>query len=107
YNWSPDSKWVVFAKAAMNGEQVLYLYSLADKKITPVTTDFNNSHNPVFDPGGKYLYFLSERDYNEVLGVYDIEFSNPKAGRVYAITLRADTPSPFAPESDEAVVKPA
>ncbi|HEX5425443.1 MAG TPA: PDZ domain-containing protein [Candidatus Acidoferrales bacterium] len=107
YNWSPDSKWVVYAKAAMNGEQVLYLYSLADKKITPVTTDFNNSHNPVFDPGGKYLYFLSERDYNEVLGVYDIEFSNPKAGRVYAITLRADTPSPFAPESDEAVVKPA
>src|SRR6185437_4114585 len=26
YNWSPDSKWVVYAKAAMNGEQVLYLY---------------------------------------------------------------------------------
>lgn len=107
YNWSPDSKWVVYAKAAENGEQVVYLYSLDDRKITPVTTDFNDSHNPVFDPEGKYLYFLSERDYNEVLGVYDMEFANPKAVRVYAVTLRADTPSPFAPESDEAVVKPA
>jgi tricorn protease len=105
YNWSPDSKWVVYAKAAENGYQVVYLYSLADKKITPVTTNFNDSHNPVFDPEGKYLYFLSERDYNEVLGVYDFEFANPKAVRVYAVTLRADTPSPFAPESDEAVVK--
>jgi tricorn protease len=107
YNWSPDSKWVVYAKAAENGYGVLYLYSLADKRITPVTTDFTNSHNPVFDPEGKYLYFLSERDYNEVLGVYDIEFSNPKATRVYAVTLRADTPSPFAPQSDEAAVKTA
>ena len=105
YNWSPDSKWIVYAKAAENGNQVVYLYSLAGKKITPVTTDFNSSHNPVFDPAGKYLYFLSERDYNEVLGVYDIEFANPKASRVYVMTLRADTPSPFAPESDEAAVK--
>jgi tricorn protease len=105
YNWSPDSKWAVYSKAAENGNGVICLYSLADKKITPVTTDFYASFNPVFDPGGKYLYFISARDYNEVLGVYDFEFANPKAMRVYAMTLRADTPSPFAPQSDEAEVK--
>ncbi|MGA2076397.1 MAG: S41 family peptidase, partial [Terriglobia bacterium] len=102
YNWSPDSKWVVYAKAAENLNGVIYLYSLADKKITPVTTDFTASGNPVFDPAGKYLYFLSNRDYNEVLGVYDLEFANPKATRVYVVTLRSDLPSPFAPKSDEA-----
>jgi tricorn protease len=105
YNWSPDSRWVVYSKAFENGNQVVYLYSLADKNITPVTTDFYNSHNPVFDPGGKYLYFVSERDYNEILGIFDFEFANPEAGRVYVLTLRADTPSPFAPQSDEAVVE--
>jgi tricorn protease len=105
YNWSPDSKWIVYSKAAPNGNGVLDLYSLADKKTTAVTTDFTDCRNPVFDPEGKYLYFLSERDYNEVLGVYDFEFSNPKATRVYLMTLRADTPSPFAPQSDEAKVK--
>ncbi|MGB9335312.1 MAG: PDZ domain-containing protein [Candidatus Acidiferrales bacterium] len=105
YNWSPDSKWAVYAKAAENGNGVIYLYSLADKKISPVTTDFNGSVNPVFDPDGKYLYFLSARDFNEVLGVIDFEFANPKAVRVYAVTLRADTPSPFAPQSDEVDLK--
>ena len=40
------------------------------------------------------------------MGVYDFEFSNPKATRVYVVTLRADLPSPFAPKSDEAGKKP-
>ncbi len=105
YSWSPDSQWVAYAKAAENTYNVVYLYSLADKKITPVTTSFTNSANPIFDPAGKYLYFLSNRDYNEVLGVYDFEFSNPKATRVYVATLRANLPSPFAPQSDEVTVK--
>ena len=105
YNWSPDSKWVVYAKTASNLNNAIYLYSLADKRITPVTTSFTSSWDPVFDPGGKYIYFLSNRSYNEVLGVYDTEFSNPKATQVFVATLRADLPSPFAPRSDEAAVE--
>ncbi len=106
YVWSPDSKWVAYAKQEENTNSTINLYSLADKKITPVTTSFTSSATPAFDPGGKYLFFLSQRDYNEVLGVYDFEFSNPKATRVYVVTLRADLPSPFAPQSDEAGKKP-
>jgi tricorn protease len=105
YSWSPDSQWVAYAKAAENNNSVVYLYSLAAQEITGITTSFTHSWNPVFDAGGKYLYFLSNRDYNEVLGVYDAEFANPKATRVYLVTLRVDTPSPFAPQSDEQPVK--
>jgi tricorn protease len=105
YSWSPDSQWVAYAKMAENQNNVVYLYSMADKKITPVTTSFTDSKNPIFDPDGKYLYFLSNRDYNEVIGVYDAEFSNPKATRVYVVTLRADAPSPFAPQSDEVEIR--
>jgi tricorn protease len=101
YAWSPDSKWVAYAKMGANHNEAIYLYSLADQKITPVTSGFTNSWNPVFDPAGKYLYFLSDRSYNEVLGAYDFEFSNPKPTRVYVVTLRSDLPSPFAPQSDE------
>jgi tricorn protease len=106
YVWSPDSKWVAYAKQEENTNNAINLYSLADKKITPMTTSFTNSTAPAFDPGGKYLFFLSQRDYNEVLGVYDFEFANPKATRVYLVTLRADLPSPFAPKSDEGGKKP-
>ncbi len=102
YSWSPDSRWAAYAKPAENRNDVVYLYSLTDQKITPVTDSFTNSWAPVFDPDGRYLYMFSERDYNEVLGVYDMEFSNPKATRVYAVTLRTDLPSPLAPQSDEA-----
>ena len=105
YAWAPDSQGVAYAKAAENHNQAIYLYSLSDRKIAPVTSSFTDSWNPVFDPGGKYLYFFSNRDYNEVLGVYDFEFANPKATRVYVVTLRADLPSPFAPQSDEASEK--
>jgi tricorn protease len=105
YAWSPDSKWISYSKPSENGNSILYLYSLASAKITPVTTNFYNSNLPVFDPEGKYLYFLSDRDYNEVLGNYDFEFANPKTTRVYAVTLRTADPSPFPPQSDETAIK--
>jgi len=105
YAWSPDNKWVAYAKATENLREVVYLYSLADRKITPVTTNAYESAAPVFDPDGKYLYFFSNRDFNEVLGNYDMEFANPKTTRVYVVTLRADIPSPFPPLSDETEIK--
>jgi tricorn protease len=105
YSWSPDSKWLSYDKPDENGNSFILLYSLADKKITPVTTSFTSSNSPVFDPAGKYLYFISNRDYNEVLGNYDFEFSNPKTARVYIATLRADEPSPFPALSDEVAIK--
>ena len=105
YSWSPDSKWIAYDKPSENQNSAVYLYSTADKKITPVTTDFNNSNSPIFDPDGRYLYFLSDRDFNEVLGNIDFEFANPKTTRVYIVTLRADEPSPFPALSDETAPK--
>ena len=107
YSWSLDSQWVAYGKAAENHNSVIYLYSMANGKMTPVTDSTTQSWNPIFDPEGRYLYFLSNRDYNEVLGVYDSEFSNPKATRIYAVTLRNDLTSPVAPRSDEVSQKTA
>ncbi len=106
YAWSPDSKWLVYDKAQQTGLGVIYLYSTVGKKTTAVTGDLVNSFLGTFDPEGKYLYFLSDRDYNEVLGNYDFEFANPKTTRPYLITLHADTPSPFPALSDETAIKP-
>jgi tricorn protease len=105
YTWSPDSKWLAYDKNLESGFSVVYLYSLADRKITAVTSTLNNSFAAVFDPDKRYLYFLSDRDYNEVLGNVDFEFANPKTTRVYVVTLTADEPSPFPALSDEVKVK--
>ncbi len=107
YNWSPDSKWLAYDKQSDNNYAVVHLYSLTDAKSTAVTTDFNNSYDPMFDPEGKYLYYLSDRDFNEVLGNVDFEFANPKTTRVYIVTLKKDEPSPLGVQSDETAVKTA
>jgi tricorn protease len=96
YSWSPDSKWLAYDKNDENGYSVVQLYSLTDSKITPVTTSMTNSYSPVFDLDGKYMYFLSDRDFNEVLGNVDFEFANPKTTRIYVVTLRQDEPRPFS-----------
>jgi tricorn protease len=105
YRWSPDSKWLAYDKNVDSGLSVIYLYGLADHKITAVTSALNNSYSAVFDPDKRYLYFLSDRDFNEVLGNIDFEFANPKTTRVYVVTLTADEPSPFPTLSDEVKVK--
>ncbi len=42
-----------------------------------------------------------------MLGAIDFEFANPKTTRVYVVTLKKDTPSPFGVQSDETEVKKA
>ncbi len=105
YNWSPDSKWIAYDKSLESGFSVVYLYGLADGKITAVTSTLNNSYGALFDPDKRYLYFLSDRDYNEVVGNLDFEFANPKTTLVYVVTLTADELSPFPALSDEVKVK--
>ncbi|MGA7566676.1 MAG: PDZ domain-containing protein [Terriglobales bacterium] len=105
YSWSPDSKWLAYDKNQRSGYSVVYLYGLEDRKITPVTSPLENSFAAVFDPDKRYLYFISDRDFNEVLGNIDFEFANPKTARVYVVTLTADELSPFPALSDEVKVK--
>ena len=105
YAWSPDNKWLAYDKNDENGNAVVYLYSVTDRKATAVTSAMTNSNGAQFDPEGKYLYYLSDRDFNEVLGNVDFEFANPKTTRVYVVTLNKDEPSPFKAQSDETEIK--
>ena len=99
--WSPDSKWIAYVRLLPNFRSCVMLYSLDQKKPFAVTDGRFTDHRPVFDPGGKYLYFASERTFTPSPHAPEtnIEFDNQTG--LYALVLRADTPSPLAPESDE------
>ncbi len=107
YAWSPDSKWLAYDKNDENNYSVVNLYSVSDRKASAITSSMTNSFGAQFDPEGKYLYYLSDRDFNEVLGNIDFEFANPKTTRVYLVTLSKDEPSPFKAQSDETEIKKA
>lgn len=100
-SWSPDSLWLAYSKPHRRGNNDVFLYSLASKKITEVSTGFYNDNNPVFDPGGKLLYFISTRYFYPSIGQLDLRYNYYSTDGVFAVTLKADEPSPFKPESDE------
>ncbi|MBV8082587.1 MAG: PDZ domain-containing protein, partial [Candidatus Eremiobacteraeota bacterium] len=54
---------------------------------------------PAWDPDGKYLYFLSTRDFNPVYDALQFDLSFPFAMRPFLVTLRSDIASPFVPKA--------
>jgi len=101
FSWSPDSRFLTYAKEDDLGIHSVYIYSLADDTVYQVTADLTDDTEPVFDPGGRYLYFLSKRNFNPILSRYEFEFVNNGITNLYLLVLSADDPSPFEPESDE------
>jgi tricorn protease len=100
-SWSPDSRWIAYSKTHRRGSNDVFLYSLDTKKITEVSGGFYNDTNPVFDPDGKYLYFISTRYFYPSAGQLDQRYNYYSTDGVFAVTLKADEASPFAPQSDE------
>ncbi|HTP50822.1 MAG TPA: S41 family peptidase [Anaeromyxobacteraceae bacterium] len=101
YAWSPDSRWLAYATDTASDLSAIFLYSLDGRAVTQVTSGAFESHAPVFDPEGKYLYLLSDRDVAPTLGHLELSYTVNKMTRPHAIPLRAELPSPFAPRSDE------
>ena len=100
-SWSPDSRYLAYVKQLDNQISAIFIYTLDEKKIHQATPGLTNDYAPEFDPEGKYLYFLSERNFNPILGSYEFSFVNNAITNLYLIVLKADTTSPFAPLSDE------
>ncbi len=95
FAWSPDSKWIAYAKTDANTMSSVWIYSFDEGRGTRVTDDMTSESSPSFDPEGRFLYFVSARDFN---------YSGAATGfqsRIYAATLRADYGHPFPPRSDE------
>jgi tricorn protease len=65
-----------------------------------VTRPVLHDVQPAFDPQGRYLYFLSEREFNPVYDGLHFDLGFPWGMRPYLITLRADLPNPFVPHPE-------
>ena len=55
YRFSPDGKWLAYARQESLSRSAIYLYDIANKKSTRLTSPEMNSFAPTFDPVGKYL----------------------------------------------------
>jgi tricorn protease len=100
--WSPDSKWIAFARPEQESLEKVYLHSLETGKNHAVTDGWYAAGDPAFSGDGKYLFFVSARDFNPVYGRTEFNHVYQDMARIYFVVLAKDTPSPFKPKSDEA-----
>ena len=105
YVWSPNSKWIAYTKMERSMYEAIFLYSLESKQIHRLTSDVTQDWSPSFDPGGKYLYFLSNRTFNPIMGLVDQNHIFLDMARPYVVLLGAEEPSPFAPKDSEEEAK--
>ena len=101
YAWSPDGQWLAYSVTADNQMRQIELYSLNSGKAIRVSSAMDSDMNPVFDPSGRYLYFLSMRHENPTFSETEFNVATLKMFGVYVATLTRDEASPFAPRNDE------
>ncbi len=123
FDWSPDGRWLAYGYAVTSRATEIRLYRLpeaveaepvvagdgrtvADPTDAPqgehftITQPVLHDVSPAFDPDGKYLYFLSYREFNPVYDGLHFDLAFPWGMRPYLITLRNDLPNPFIPVPD-------
>ena len=104
--FSPDGRWLAYscavapdtAAVANPDTAILRIAKVKSGTVHDVTPLMRVDRAPAWDPEGKYLYFISTRDFNPVYDALQFDLSFPQASRPFLVTLRADVPSPFVPK---------
>lgn len=95
FDWSPDGRWLAYSVSISLQVTVLKLWNVESGESHLLTQPVLADVGPSFDPEGKYLYFLSYRNFDPVSDNLQFELSFPRGVRPYLITLRKDLESPF------------
>jgi tricorn protease len=103
--WSPDSAWLAWSQPAehpggMNENPLrrLRLARIAEGQVFDATDGRFADSEPVFTLDGKFLAFLSMRDFDPIYDAHFFDLAFPYGARPYLLPLDGTTASPFAPE---------
>jgi tricorn protease len=96
YAFSPDGRWLAYVKAEPTRYGSIFLYDTRAREAHRVTGAYTDDGWPAWDPEGRYLYFVSSRATNPVLGSVDRQNVEVKNDRLYVVLLRSDVENPLA-----------
>jgi tricorn protease len=104
--WSPDSRWLAYAKAAPNGMRRIMVWSATTGTAQPVTDAMADAQSPSWDRDGRHLYFLASTDLALGSGWANTSsITSRSTYGPYVMVLRANDTTPFTLKSDEEGVK--
>jgi tricorn protease len=104
FSWSPDNKWITYTYPRFNTTSVIVIYNVDSGKKEEVTDDWFDSWSPLFSNDGKYLTFISARDFSPTYSGVEWNYAYLGMSKIYITPLSKKTPSPFAYTNDEATV---
>ena len=105
YTFSPDSKWITYDKEGANGLGAVWVYNLDSKENKQLTDDRFNDSAPVFSTDGKYIWFISDRDYNLDFSSFEFNYLYNKSSRIYGVELTGNGPKLFKDKNDVEPIK--
>ncbi|MGB3614701.1 MAG: S41 family peptidase [Elainellaceae cyanobacterium] len=97
FSWSADGAWIVYGCSETQFTSSIKLCQVAKGETHHVTSPRFFDFSPTFDPQGKFIYFLSVRDFNPVYDSVYFDLNFPRATRPFLVSLQQDTRSPFMP----------
>ena len=104
-SWSSDSRYIAYSKELDSRTNAIAVYDTKDGKVSQLTSGYYSDTSPVFDPDGKYLYFLTNREFKPIYSDFDNTWVYPNATQIAAVPLTKDIVSPLAAKNDSTVVK--
>jgi len=110
YTWSPNGGYLAFSmddRSGIPGFSSLYIWSVSRDKTLRITDPTFNENEPVWDPNGKYLFYLSAREFAPQISNLEWNYAGNRETGIFALALRKDVAAPFPPESDEVSVEAA
>lgn len=92
-NWSHNSKYLTYTIGVDNSNEAIFIYDVNSKQSKQVTSGFYNDSDPVFSTDGKYLYFLTKRNFEAAYSAMDDgTWIYPNATQLAAISLSKESP---------------
>ena len=107
YTWSPKGHHLAFSSAHGNNFRSVYIWSEGGSpsgQLHEVTEELWNAQEPVWDPEGNLLYYLSDRQYAPQISTVEFNYASNRTTGIFAMALRKDVKHPFPPESDEVTI---
>lgn len=103
--WSADSKTIALMRPNTSaGREQLGLFSLESKQTHFVTSDRYESNSPAFSSDGKWLYFISNRNFQPGIGApwgdRNMGTYFDKRAGIFALALQPGNRFPFKPDDE-------
>ena len=95
FSWHGNSKHIAYSFPESRSQSSIFIADADKLEVHRVTTAGYRDYSPSFDPKGRYLYYLSQRDLDPVYDKIVFELGYPMAARPYFVTLDEKVKSPL------------